>query len=812
MKQIAAVAIAGSLLALVSQGPEADAPRYSVLEGVTPDHGSLVDPISPRPSAAELSEVVDRYCESCHNERRLRGNLSLEAFDVTNPVSQAATAERMIRKMRADMMPPPGARRPAGDTLVALVETLEELIDASASQTSAPGNRPFQRLNRAEYGSVVEDILGLTVDAGDWLPTDQISASFDNVADAQAISPTLMDAYLTAASEVARQAVGQKDAPATSRTYSNDAAVSQHEWETAEGAPYGTRGGVSVLHSFPADGKYVFALGFMSGWGERMHEIDISVDGERAALLRYSATSGQLIDFQGRLGYPMQTDSIFVRAGQHRISAAFIRQMDGPYEDLIRPNEWSLTGTEASYGTTSLPHLMHMTVEGPHQPTGVSETPSRKKIFLCRPTSRDEERPCAERIVSSLAGQAYRRELEDRDVDALMDFFDQGAEDGGFDRGIRTALEAMLVSPHFLFRIESAPQNAGPGDIFAVDPVDLASRLSFFLWGTSPDEELLEAARSGTLSSPAGLERETLRMLADDRSVSLSTRFARLWLRLQDLDKVQPDAFGFPNYSKQLADDMRQETELFFNNLVREDRSILELFDANYTFVNERLARHYGMSGVVGDDFQRVTYPDSRRQGVLGHGSVLVQTSLGNRTSPVIRGKWVMEVLLGSPPPPPPPGVPTLEETSGTDEGKILTTSERMAAHRTNPTCASCHSLIDPIGLALDNFDVTGKWRTRENGIPLDTRGTFYDGSDISSPSDLADVLLTRPIPLVRHFTSNLMTYALGRRVEYQDQPAIRAIARHAETEDYRLSSFILGVVNSDAFRMKQAVTTEQND
>jgi hypothetical protein len=294
--------------------------------------------------------------------------------------------------------------------------------------------------------------------------------------------------------------------------------------------------------------------------------------------------------------------------------------------------------------------------------------------------------------------------------------------------------------------------------------------------------------------------------------VSLSTRFARLWLRLQDLDKVQPDAFGFPNYSKQLADDMRQETELFFNNLVREDRSILELFDANYTFVNERLARHYGMSGVVGDDFQRVTYPDSRRQGVLGHGSVLVQTSLGNRTSPVIRGKWVMEVLLGSPPPPPPPGVPTLEETSGTDEGKILTTSERMAAHRTNPTCASCHSLIDPIGLALDNFDVTGKWRTRENGIPLDTRGTFYDGSDISSPSDLADVLLTRPIPLVRHFTSNLMTYALGRRVEYQDQPAIRAIARHAETEDYRLSSFILGVVNSDAFRMKQAVTTEQND
>jgi hypothetical protein len=812
MKQIAAVAIAGSLLALVGQGPQAENTLHPVWVGETADHASLIEPNPARPSVAELDEVVDRYCEGCHNERRLRGNLSLEAFDVADPVSQAATAERMIRKMRADMMPPPGARRPAGDTLVALVETLEELIDDAAAGTARPGNRPFQRLNRAEYERVVEEVLGLKVNAADWLPTDQISSSFDNVADAQPISPTLMDAYLTAASEIARQAVGQKDAPATASTYANDASVSQHEWETVEGAPYGTRGGVSALHSFPADGNYLFTLGFISGWGERLHEVDISVDGERVALLRYSASGTRAIDFQGRLGYPMQTAPIFIRAGQHRVTAAFIRQMDGPYEDLIRPNDWSLTGTEASYGTTSLPHITRMTVEGPHQPTGVSETPTRRKIFQCRPTTRDEERPCAERIVSTLAAQAYRRDLEGRDVDALMNFYDQGAEDGGFDQGIRTAIEAILVSPHFLFRIESAPRNVAPGDIYTVDDIDLASRLSFFLWGTTPDEQLLQAARDGELSSPAGLERETRRMLTDRRSLALSTRFARLWLRLQDLDKVEPDAFWFPNYSRQLGDDMRQETELFFDNLVREDRSVLELFDADYTFVNEQLARHYGIPGVVGDDFVRVSYPDRHRQGILGHGSVLVQTSLGNRTSPVLRGKWVMEVLLGSPPPPPPPGVPTLEETSGTDQGKMLTTSERMKAHRTNPTCASCHSLIDPIGLALDNFDVTGKWRTLENGMPLDTRGTFYDGSDISSPSELANVLLTRPIPLVRHFAANLMTYALGRRIEYQDQPAVRAIARQAQDDDYRISSFVLGVVQSDAFRMKQAVATEQND
>ncbi len=796
MKQVALLAFASAALAIgygsIPVAPVAHAPRSET-------------------TTVSMTDVVQEYCVRCHNERRLRGDLSLEDFAVEAAATEAAIAEQMIRKLRAGMMPPPGARRPAGDTLVVLAQTLEDIVDRAAAGRSNPGNRPFQRVNRAEYERLVEQLLDLQVDASNWLPEDQISASFDNVADAQVISATLMDAYLTAASEVARQAVGQSDAPAASQTYSNDPSVSQHEWETVEGAPYGTRGGVSVLHTFPADGTYIFSLGFMSGWGERFHDIDVSVDGAQVALLRYSAGTSRLIDFQGRLGYPMRTDSIFVRAGQHRISAAFVRQTDGPYEDLIRPNDWSLSGTEASYGTTSPPHLMHLTVEGPYEPAGISETPSRRQIFSCRPTAADEARPCAREIMTRLATQAYRRELEDRDLSALLDFYDLGASEGGFEVGIRTAIEAMLVSPHFLFRIESEPRGVDPGEVFPVDGIDLASRLSFFLWGIGPDRQLLQLARDGQLSDPEVLERETRRMLTDPRSASLSTRFAHLWLRIQDLEKVQPDAFWFPNYSRQLATDMRRETELFFDHLVRQDRSLLELLDADYTFVNERLADHYGITGVIGDDFRRVNYPEENRRGLLGHGSVLVQTSLGNRTSPVLRGKWVMEVLLGVPPPPPPPGVPDLEETSGADGVKILTTSERMEAHRANPTCASCHNLIDPIGLALDNFDVTGKWRTRENGMPLDTRGTFYDGSEISNALQLSEALLQRPIPLVRNFTANLMTYALGRRLDVRDQPTVRTIAGLAEQDSYRLSSFIVGVVLSDAFRMKQAVDMASN-
>jgi hypothetical protein len=459
---------------------------------------------------------------------------------------------------------------------------------------------------------------------------------------------------------------------------------------------------------------------------------------------------------------------------------------------------------------------MELTVTGPQKTAGVSETPSRRIVFSCRPSKAISERACAEQIVARLGTRAYRRPLTRHDRDALMSFYMKGAASGGtggFEAGIQSALQAMLASPYFVFRFESAPPNAAAGTDYQIGDVDLASRLSFFLWGSIPDDELLKLAEQRKLSDPKTLGRQVHRMLADPRAEALATRFAAQWLRLQDLDKVHPDAFLFPDYDQQLADAMRQETERFFASVVREDRNILDLLNANYTFVNERLARHYGIPGISGDEFQRVTYPDSTRRGLLGQGSMLVQTSVANRTSPVLRGKWIMEVLIGMPPPPPPPNVPSLDETTDGRDGRPLTTRERMELHRKNPTCNTCHQYMDPLGLALDNFDVTGKWRYLENAVPVDTRGTLYDGTPVSNPADLTNALARRPIPLVRSFTENLLAYALGRRVEDYDQPAIRAIARDAGANGYRISSFISGVVTSTAFRSKrvEAVATAQD-
>ena len=734
--------------------------------------------------------------------------MSLQHYDASNPAVDPVIGEKMIRKLRAGMMPPREAPRPGAETLAWLINDLERNLDAAAAERRDPGTRPFQRLNRAEYARLIHDVLGLTVDPAEWLPADQISASFDNIADVQSISPTLMTAYLGAASDIARRAVGEERAVPKSWTYSNPPALSQHEWQRVEGAPYGTRGGISTLHTFPADGEYRFSMGFMSGWGERFHDIDIAIDGERVALVRY----GGNIDFQGRKKFPVETDPVFVRAGERRVTAAFIRQMEGPYEDLIRPNDWSLTGTEASYGTTSPPHLMRLTVEGPFNPVGVSETPTRQRIFTCRPTAPEEETECAERIVRDLAAKAYGRPVSGDDVADLMRFYRESAQDEGFEVGVRTALEAILASPHFLFRIERQPARAMAGDVYEIDDIDLAKRLSFFLWGSNPDAELLVLAESGRLSRDHVLRAQVERMLADPRSEALATRFAALWLRLQDLEKVQPDSFWFPNYSQQLMRAMKRETELFFHNLIKEDRSVLELYSADYSFMNESLARHYGIPGVIGDEFRRVEYPNDQRRGILGHGSVLVETSLGNRTSPVLRGKWVLEVVLGTPPPPPPPGIPDLEETEDAIGGKVLTTRERLEEHRKNPVCAACHQVMDPIGLALDNFDVTGRWRIRENGSPLDTHSTYYDGTPISTPADLSKKLLERPIPLVRQFTTNLMAYALGRRVEAQDQPSVREISARAARSDYRMSSFVTGVVLSDAFRMKKVPEPNEHE
>ena len=756
-----------------------------------------------------LTAVVRKTCAGlCHSARRKAGDLSLETFDVADAVRTGETSEKIIAKLRAGMMPPPGARRPAGDTLAVLATTLERQMDAAAALRPEPGSRTFQRLNREEYERSVRDLLDLQVHAGDWLPLDTKSANFDNIADVQMPSATLLDAYLDAASEISRLAVGDPKASVTSSTYKLPRLASQ--WDQVPGAPAGTRGGLSVIHNFPADGEYVFEVtlhsiptGQLFGSDAPFDErVEISVNGERVALIDIDRWMSQADPD----GMDLKTKPIPVRAGAQRITAAFLRTFDGPVNDNLAPIGHSIADTQigSEQGITNVAHLRELAIRGPYNPTGVSETASRRRIFSCRPTSSGEARPCARRIVGDLGAAAYRRPLAAKDLDALMAFYDEGAKDGGFESGVRTALEAILASPHFIFRFEELPAGGRAGQRYAVADLDLASRLSFFLWGTPPDEKLIALARAGTLSSPAVLQAQTRRLLADPRSEALATRFAAQWLRLQDIEKVHPDALQYPDFHEQLAAAMRRETELFFDAIVRDNRSVLDLFTADYTYLNEALARHYGIPGVTGAEFRRVTYPDDRRRGLLGHASILTLTSHANRTSPVLRGKWVMEVLLGSPPPPPPPGVPDLEKTSDVKEGRLITTRERMEMHRANPQCRSCHLFMDPIGLALDNFNVTGQWRIRENDAPLDTRGEFYDGTTIATPAELQRVLLKRPEPLLRTFTQNLMAYALGRRIEYHDNATVRRVVREAEPGGYRLADFVTGIVKSDAFRSRR--------
>jgi hypothetical protein len=749
----------------------------------------------------ELSGVVRQYCQVCHNNVMLTGNLSMEGFAVETVADAAETGEKMIRKLRAGMMPPPGMPRPGPDTLLALVETLENDIDAAAALNPNPGIRTFPRLNRPEYESMIYDLLALEVNAGDWLPLDAKSENFDNIADAQALSPTLLEAYLNGAREISRLAVGDANAPAINRTYTQPEYLSQHPWDRIEGAPFGTRGGMVVDHIFPVDAEYFLEMTFRAGGNSRLHDIDVSIDGENVATLPYEGFER---------GVALRTEPIFMRAGQHQVSVAFVRKSEGPYEDLIRPHDWSLAGGgSGGAGITTLPHLEDLVIGGPFNATGISDTPSRQRIFVCRPTSAAEEESCAREIIGSLVTNAYRRPATEGDVDGLMMFYESGAEDGTFEDGVRTALEAILASPHFVFRIERE-QDVTPGENYRLSGVDLANRLSFFLWGSPPDDELLSLASQGELREGGELERQARRMLADPRAEALGSRFVAQWLRLPDLYLNHPNPNFFPNFDQNLADLMATETQMFFNYLVSEDRSFFEFYNADYSFMNERLARHYGYANVAGDHFRRVQ-SDPNRKGILGHGSVLVLTALPDRTSPVLRGKWVMEVLLGTPPPPPPAGVPALEETSGSVAGQFITTRQRMETHRASPVCQSCHKFMDPMGLALDNFDVTGQWRVRENGQPLDTRGEMYDGTPLSNPAELVEALLKRPTPLVRTFTLNLMAYAMGRRVEYTDQPALRRVVKAAEEDGFKMSSFIVAVVNSEPFLMKRAVAVAED-
>ena len=768
-------------------------------------------PSASRLPTAALNEVVKTYCGRCHNDETKRGNLSLATFDAGAAPRMGEVAEKMIAKLRSGMMPPPGQRRPKGDTLEALTVSLESQLDSSAASNPNPGHRTFQRLNRAEYTRAIRDLLGLEIDANQFLPLDTQSENFDNIADVQTLSPTLLDAYLRAASEIGFLAIGNPRATASSAMYSVPRTASQSE--RVEGAPYGTRGGLSVVHTFPADGDYVFrtiyfheTTGAFAGGNARGEQMEISIDGERVALLDID----RFMHAGDPNGASMVTEPIHVTAGPHRVSAAFIPPaFQGVAQDLISPLKWSLnsTSTASAYGFSLLPHLRDLVITGPEKATGVSETPIRRRIFTCQPKSSNEARACAQSILTRLAGSAFRRPLNDQDVKSLMALYDGSAkanDPSAFETGVRTGLQGILASPDFVFRFEPSPANAKPGEAYRINDVALASRLSFFLWSAPPDHELLTLASSGKLADKAVLERQVRRMLADPRAEALATRFGSQWLRLQDLDKVQPDVRQYPDFDEQLRVAMRRETELFWQNLVRENRSVLELWNADYTFMNERLAIHYGVPNVSGNAFRRVSYTDPQRRGLLAHASILTLTSHATRTSAVDRGKWVMEVFLHSPPPPPPPGVPDLEATPAATEGKLLTVRERMEQHRKNPTCNSCHRMMDPIGLALENYDVTGRWRIRDNGGPVDPRSELWDGTPVASPADLREALLKRRESLLRTFTRNLMAYGLGRRVEWYDMPTVRRIVRNSAADNDRFASYVMGVVNSPAFRMQR--------
>jgi hypothetical protein len=673
----------------------------------------------------------------------------------------------------------------------------------------------------------VKDLLDLDIDPTLYLPPDTNSHGFDNVADAQSFSPALFEGYLRAASQISRLALGDRTASATSVTYRIPQFESQ--MRHVEGTPFGARGGMSVVHTFPADGTYMFQIimvrtvsGELFGntaiaLAEKNEPVEILINGERAAVVEIHSGMSDA----DQKAMTVETPPIHIKAGPQRIAVVFPNHFAGPLDDLLTPIDSTLIDTRigTGFGVTALPHIQDVTIQGPLAVTGVSDTPSRQKVFSCRPTSAGEEEKCAVTIARNLTDRAFRGAGTPQDLQDAMKFYAEGRATGSFEDGVRLMVQSVLANPRFVFRAERAPAaelgapKLGPNERAKAGPyrvadIELASRLSFFLWGTLPDEPLRQAALQRALSTRAGVDQQVKRMLADPRSSALATRFASQWLRLQDVDKIRPDGLFYPFWDRSLSQSMRRETELFFEHLVREDRSARELLTADYSFVNERIARHYGIANVTGDDFRKVALPPNRR-GILGQGSVLLLTSVADRTSPVQRGKWVMQVLLGSPPPPPPPNVPTLEETKGADGARVLSVRERMEAHRKNPACNSCHRVIDPLGLALENYDVTGRWRNFDHGVAVDPTGELYDGTKIDGPEGLRNALLSHEETLWRTFTENLMTYALGRQLEYYDMPAVRAIVRDAAQQDYRMSAFIQGVVRSPAFRMMGAPPDE---
>ncbi|MBZ5604098.1 MAG: DUF1592 domain-containing protein [Acidobacteriia bacterium] len=745
---------------------------------------------------------VDRYCAGCHNDKLKSGGFSWNRVDLANPGRSADQLEKVIRKLDSGMMPPAGMPRPDAASNRAFVRSLEDAVDQDAARHLNPGRPPLHRLNRTEYANSVRDLLGVDIDVASLLPPDDMSHGFDNMADALTVSPTLMESYIRAAGKISREALGDPSASPAMVTYKVPRVLSQIKH--IDGTPFGTRGGTVVTHDFPADGDYVFRTTFyFSGPGvffgqlEKGERIEIAIDGERVALLDINPHMQATQD--------LRTPPIHVTAGPKRVSAAFLQRFDGPVDDTVMPVEQSLVDVSNANvpGLTSLPHLHDLSVIGPEKVQGISDTPSRRRILQCRPASAAEEIPCAKRIITSLVPAAYRKPVSDADVEEILGIYQQGRNQGGFESGMRLAVQAIIANPQFVFRFERTPANLAAGSTYRISDLELASRLSYFLWSSAPDAELLAVASQSRLHDADVLEMQVRRMLADPRSSSLATNFAYQWLHLQDLKDVYPDDYQYPNFDDSLRQAMWSETELLFENVMRQDRSVFELLTANYTFVNERLARHYGIPNILGSRFRRVELTDPNRFGLLGQGSILTLTSLANRTSPVRRGKWVMDVLLGTPPPPPPANVPALKENQ--TQGVKVSVRERLEEHRSNPACAACHKMMDPIGFALENFDPTGVWRTNDSGFKVDPSGVMFDGAKLSSPAMLRQAILVHPDAFLRTFTANLLAYGVGRVLEPYDMPAVRAIDRDAERSDNRFVALLMGVVRSAPFQMRKS-------
>lgn len=746
--------------------------------------------------------AIDRYCAGCHSAKVKSGGLTIGALDAAHPERDAAEWEKVVRKLRSGMMPPAGAPRPAKAAVEQFAASIEAGLDRAAAAHPNAGRPALHRLNRTEYGNSVRELLDLEIDPAAYLPPDDMSHGFDNMAETLNVSPTLMEGYVRAAGKISRLAVGDPGMSPLVETYHVPATFSQTSH--VDGAPYGTRGGLVVRHNFPADGEYSFRITLyfttntlLFGTYSKGEQIEVAVNGERVALLD--------VNPRMKVDDDLRTPPIRLKAGQQTISAAFVQRASGPPDDFVMPYEQTLEDLFAGQiqGLTALPHVRDLGINGPYHVTGVSDTQSRRKVFVCRPAASGDELPCARRILTSLARRAWRRPITESETEDVLSAYQTGRNHGDFETGVRLGVQLILASPQFVFRFERAPAGVAPGSNYRISDLELASRLSYFLWSAPPDEELLSLAAQGKLKDRATLRKQALRMLADSRSEALARNFAGQWLYLRNLRDAQPDVFTYPNFDDNLLQSMRRETELFFDSIVRDDRNILDLLRANYTFVDARLARHYGIPNVEGNRFRRVTLSDPNRFGLLGQGSILTVTSYATRTSPVVRGKWILENILGSAPPPPPANVPPLKEN--TVSAKPLPVRLRLEEHRRSPACAGCHALMDPIGFALESFDGTGAWRIHDGGADVDARGKLIDGTPVDGPVSLREALVARSDLFFRAFTEKLLTYALGRGLEYYDMPVVRSIVRDSAKSGDRFSAFALGIIESAPFQYRRA-------